>query len=207
MGTTGFREEALNTMKIVSNNIKNVRYLGFSEYHSNSSLQNSSYCYSFPKEKRFINYNTVTDKMYNLPQVISFRKTGMGIGLRKDRRPKIGACSPPPDTYSIPTCFDENISHKRGIAFGDKLDKPIDPDKKPPGPGAYCLSTKENKQLIPITIKSRQRFFHEDYLKTRIHCVSMQKYYPDEKVEQNQRFTKITFGMGYKIPSENICII
>lgn len=193
-------------MKIVSSNIKNVRYLGFSEYYSNNSLQNSSYCYSFPQTKRFITYDTVTDKIYDVPQVISYRKAGIGIGLRKDRRPKVGACSPPPDTYSIPTCFDDNLSHRRGNILGDKLEKKIDPDKIPPGPGAYSIRTQENKKLIPIKIRSRRGFFYEDELKKRIHCVSMQKYHPDDKLEQNQRFTNIAFGFGNKIQCENICI-
>lgn len=198
-------EKTFKSFDIITNNVNNPRYLGFSKYQSENSLQNSSYCWSFPKENRFSLTKTVTDKMYVLPQLTSTRKSGIGIGERKDLRPKLGAFSPPPNSYKIRSCFEYNIAHNKGVKLGVKSEDNKMTHKANPGPGEYSVSSKENRLLIPIKIKSRRGFFYDEDLRKTKHCVSMQKYNPNDVLERNLRYTKITFGIGGRSPNENIC--
>lgn len=188
----------------MSSHVNNPRYPGFSEYQSANSFQNSSYCTSFPKGPRFNSSRTVTDKMYSLPPLISKRMTGIGIGERKDLRPQAGQSSPPPDAYTIRSIFDYNVAHSKGAKLLERHDKSTI-NKSNPGPGTYSIRSKENKFSIPIKLKSRRGFFYDDDLKKSNHCVSMQKYNPNDIFEQNRRYTTITFGIGGRISNENAC--
>jgi hypothetical protein len=41
-------------------------------------------------------------------------------------------------------------------------------------------------------------FYDEDVIKSK-HCVSPQKYFPNMKLQENKRFSNITFGKGQKM--------
>jgi len=55
---------------------------------------------------------------------------------------------------------------------------------------------------MQTTLKSRQMFFyHEDVIKSK-HCISPQTYLPPTKIQENNRFTNITFGIGTRIAKD-----
>ena len=194
----------LRALQILSNNVNNVRYPGFSEFQSQNTMQNSSYCWSFPKTTRFNDGKKVLNPtMYTLPSILSKRTTSMGFGERKVF-PVNKYGNPSPDTYNLRTVFDMNLLHSKGAKL---LAKSQDFEAKKgrfkPGPGAYTV-TKENLiNNMPIKLKSRIGFFYDDDLKKKKHCVSMQRYHPDTTLEENLRFRNITFGIGGRTPNEN----
>ena len=69
----------LRALQILTNNLGNVRYPGFSEFQSPYTLQNSTYIYSFPKSLRFNDGKKLLNSaIYTLPSVSSKRATTMG---------------------------------------------------------------------------------------------------------------------------------
>lgn len=67
-----------------------------------------------------------------------------------------------------------------------------------PGPGTYTNKDKRWNKDIQTTIKSRNTFFYDNDLKKLKHCISPQKYLPKTKLQENKRFSGITFGKGFK---------
>ncbi len=52
-----------------------------------------------------------------------------------------------------------------------------------------------NKDM-PTSLKSRQMFFYDEDIQKAKHWISPQTYLPSTKIQQNNRYTKITFGLG-----------
>ena len=195
-------------MNIVAHNIGNCRYPGFSEFKSQNCLQNSSYCWSFPKSMRFNDGKvSLNPTMYNLPSIQIKRTTSLGIGERKTSKPRMNSCNPSPDAYNLRTDVDLNLLHHKGPTIAPRLeDLSNSQTKRFPGPGTYKVTRENLLTDIPIKLKSRLGFFYDDDLKKTKHCVSMQKYNPSTKLEQNLRYTSITFGVGGRTPNENLSV-
>ena len=195
----------LRALQILTNNLGNCRYPGFSEFQSPYTLQNSTYIYSIPKSLRFNDGKKLLNSaIYTLPSVSSKRATTMGLGVRKVFTvSKYG--SPAPDAYNLRTVFDSNLMQGKGLKFPLKY-KDLDAKnaRYKPGPGAYQLKGEISKGSdIPIKIKFRNGFYYDDVLKKKKHCVSMQKYHPNTKVEEDLRFKTISFGVGERTPNDN----
>jgi hypothetical protein len=105
-------------------NFNNRRLMGMSEYQSTNSLRNSSHIWSFTKSDRFsggVYKRAATDTIYKLPDTKSDRWTSQGYGERKDLRPTPGANSPPSNKYNIRSCFEDNLTKKKGPLILDKI--------------------------------------------------------------------------------------
>lgn len=189
-------KNGLETTQILKKRVNNPRYLGFSQYFSSSTLQNSSTMNAFPKNKRFMTENlTSVDRFYNLPELKSTRKAGIGIGNRPFFNSFINKGCPPPDRYKIKSSFETNILHHKGIKILEKLDYKATTTRTP-GVGTYNINKKALYIDIPVTIKSRKLMFYDEDLKKKQHCVSMQRYHPKTECEENKRFSNISFGIG-----------
>ena len=199
------KKNGIKSLNVLMNNIGNCRYPGFSEFQSENSLQNSSYCWSFTKEERFKTNNSLTQSMYNSPGIRTTRTTTFGIGERKTFPYKKREYLPSPDTYSLTSIFDMNIKKKKGASILPKSND-TSYSTKTPGVGTYTVRPFKIKVDMPIKLKSRIKFFYDDEYQKRKHCVSMQRYHPSTKLEENLRFREITFGKGNKIPSENTSV-
>ena len=69
-----------------------------------------------------------------------------------------------------------------------------------PGPGAYVNNDNKNwNKDLQTTLKSRTSIFYDDDIMKSKHCISPQTYLPPTKIQQNARFTGITFGKGPKV--------
>jgi hypothetical protein len=129
--STSYPIKPLQKMKSTSmfsstcmSNVNNPRLLGISQFQSSNSLQNSTSSWTFTKANRFSHGNykrNLTDSIYSLPEFKNRRYTTQGLGGRKDLRPRVGSCSPPPDTYNIKTCFDVNIQKRKGMSLLQKV--------------------------------------------------------------------------------------
>lgn len=195
---------------MLSRNLTNARYLGFSEFYSSNVLRNSHYAWSIPKSKRLDGkiYFKLNDNIYNIPANKSTRYTIQGYGERKDLRPVVCKDTPSPSAYHIKSVFDINKSKNKGPTMGIKLDNTllIKHKKHEPGPGEYPLSFKEKQHgNIPIILKSRQSFFYDEDLKQKKATVSMQRYRPLYNLVEKNRFKAITFGIGPRPPMHNTC--
>ena len=196
------KKNGLKSLNILNNNIGNVRYPGFSEFISENSLQNSSYCWSFTRDRRFKIKQPYTHSIYSIPSFRSTKYTTFGIGLRKTLKEfNSRGDSPSPDTYHIKSIFDFNKERSKGFSIGVK--RKVNDSEKTPGVGTYNISTKQNTSKIPIKIKSRVCFFYDDDLRKTKHCVSMQRYSPKMDLVQGRRFHNISFGIGGRSPSDN----
>lgn len=198
----------LRALQILTNNIGNVRYPGFSEFQSPYTLQNSTYIYSFPKSLRFNDGKKLLNPaIYTLPSVASKRATTMGLSVRKVF-PVSKYGSPAPNAYNLRTVFDSNLMQGKGLKFTSECrDSDTKNGRYRPGPGAYHLKgDAAAASTIPIKIKFRNGFYYDDDLKKKKHCVSMQKYHPNTKVEEDLRFKTISFGIGKRTPSDNVAV-
>jgi hypothetical protein len=77
-----------------------------------------------------------------------------------------------------------------------------------PSPDKYNIRKEDSwKAKVPVTIKSRTKFFYDEDLKKFEHCISPQKYLPDTKIVENLRFRNlsISFGKGNRSPNANPC--
>ena len=129
------KKNGLKSLNILNNNIGNVRYPGFSEFTSENSLQNSSYCWSFTKDNRFKRKQPLNHSIYNIPSFRSTRYTTFGIGLRKTLKEfNSRGNSPSPDTYHIKSIFDFNKERSKGFSIG--LKRKVNDDEKTPGVGS-----------------------------------------------------------------------
>ncbi len=192
------KEYGLKSLHVLDRNISNVRYLGFSEFFSSNTLQNSSYCWTLGKDRRIKDkcYKKYNDNIYNIPEFKSKRCTNQGYGNRGNFLIPYGKGYPSPDRYNITSIFDINIRKRKGTSLGKRLTYARRDDKFRPGPGTYNNKNITTIGNIPIMLKSRQRFFYEDDLKKKKATVSMQRYSPNYKLVERSRFKAITFGIG-----------
>ena len=146
------------------------------------------------------------DSIYNLPENKNGRTTTQGIGERKDLRPAPGKGSPPPNTYRIKSCFEEQLADRKKVVMGEKVPLPEHPSAKYPGPGQYNVLGNSWKLDAPVSLKSRIMFFYDEDIAKQKHCISPQKYLPSTKIVENLRFTKIGFGLGGRVANDIACI-
>lgn len=124
---SNFRKQKTNkhtfSSTFLNKNVKNLRCLGMSDMQSSSTFQNSVYSWSFPKSHRFVDNFTraSNESLYNLPNKRNMRHTTQGFGERKDLRPKVGSCSPPPGTYRIKSLFEINLEKREGRSILEKV--------------------------------------------------------------------------------------
>jgi len=96
-----------------------------SNFHSTNSLQNSISSWTVPKSERFHVRKLSTDRIYNIPQLLSTRSTTQGFGTKYDLMPLHGKGSPSPSAYSIKSIFEKNKLLKRGIIVGIRTKCPV----------------------------------------------------------------------------------
>lgn len=147
-----------------------------------------------------------TDSIYNLPNFRFNRTTTMGFGNRKFLSSIKNSSYPSPSAYTIRSCFDYNVLHRKGFIISPKPCTTEPSSRRVPGVGTYNVSSYPNKKAIPIKIKSRLNFFYDDDLKKKKFTVSMQKYHPSLKLVLPCRYHNISFGLGTRTPNENISI-
>ena len=194
-----FRKNGLESLHILDKNISNTRYPGFSQFHSPNSLQNSSYCYTIPRDIRIKDkgFKKLNDNIYNIPDNKSNRYTILGFGQRINN---FGSKEnfPSPHNYIINSLFDYNLKHNKGSTI---LGKSLEPSSRrfQPGVGAYNLIKAAKFGIIPITIKSRQGFYYDDDLRKKKHTVSMQKYSPRYHLVEINRFKGAGIGIGERM--------
>ena len=184
---------------MLDNNISNPRYPGFSQFTSSNALQNSSYCWTIPKDVRVKvrEYKKLCDNIYNIPDNKSNRFTIQGFGKRGNFFEKRDNF-PSPNNYNICSLFDYNLTHHKGSTI---LGKSIESNRRKyvPGVGAYNLIKAAKFGIIPICIKSRQGFFYDDDLKKKKHIVSMQKYHPKYNLVEINRYKGAGIGIGERL--------
>ena len=189
----------LDSLRVLSKNINNRRYLGFSEFLSSNSLQNSSYIWSFPKTERskkkdFLKLN---DNIYTIPDFKTTRSTNLGYGTKSDFTSSSDQkYMPSPATYNIKSLFDINLIKRKGPIMTSKPKFSWRNDKYIPGPGTYNLSSRKKFGLIPVIIKSRHGFFYDDIIKQKKFIILKELHKPKYKLVQRNRFSAITFGIG-----------
>ena len=173
-----------------------------SSYKSSNALQNSICSFSFTRQEKFngIYKKSLTQNLYKVPDLKSTRYTSQGLGNRIDMQNAYGKGSPAPDTYKLKSCFDNSLDHKKGAIILEKFTPLATGNMKFPGPGSYTdkQSSKWNKD-IQTTLKSRQSIFYDDDVMKAKHCISPQTYLPPTKIQENKRFSNITFGKGIKL--------
>ena len=199
----------LKSLHIMDDNCKNPRYPGFSEFISESTLQNSSYCWTIGGSKRFHTSGTGSDgklmeggNIYNLPSMRMSRTTIMGLGPKSYFPIIPGKGDPAPNAYRADTFYESTKKRKGGLSILGRNYVNDNDAKLNPGPGTYYhdLDWKLSTSRIPISVKSRQRFFYDDDIKQKEATVSMQKYYPKMDLVQRNRFRGISFGFGDRQP-------
>jgi hypothetical protein len=199
----------LKSLHIMDDNCKNPRYPGFSEFISESTLQNSSYCWTIGGSKRFHTSGTGSDgklmeggNIYNLPSMRMSRTTIMGLGPKHFFPIIPGKGDPAPNAYRADTFYESTKKRKGGLSILGRNYVNDNDAKLNPGPGTYYpdLDWKLSTSRIPISVKSRQRFFYDDDIKQKEATVSMQKYYPKMDLVQRNRFRGISFGFGDRQP-------
>lgn len=52
---------------------------------------------------------------------------------------------------------------------------------------------------MQTTLKSRKLFFYDEDVNKSKHCISPQTYLPSTKLQENTRFSGISFGKGMKL--------
>ena len=196
-----FRSCGIKSLHILDKEIDNKRYPGFSEFFSSNVLQNSSYIWAFPKDKRFKlrDYKKLNDNIYNLPSVKNTRHAGIGIGARKSPIQILGKGNPSPAQYFIKSLFEENTKNAKGASLKGRFKYGKNDNEFYPGPGTYNTISKVGADafgVIPINLKSRHGFFYDEDIKHKEATVSMQRYKPNHTLTEMSRFNAITFGIG-----------
>lgn len=130
----------------------------------------------------------------------------MGFGNRKFLSNLSNSSYPSPTEYKIRSCFDYNVLHRKGPIISPKPSTAMPSSRGVPGVGTYNVSSCPNRNAIPIKIKSRLNFFYDDDIKKKKFTVSMQKYHPSLKLVFPCRYHNISFGLGTRVPNENISI-
>ena len=200
------KSNGLRSMRVLFHNLGNCRYLGLSEFHSIYSMQHSSYIWSFTKTGRFKDKNSLlNNNIYNIKPLASSKSSSFPRAKRVTLKQKVVEMTPSPQDYNCKGTIEDNLSKQKGILF--KKPNPILKKKgrnnSTPGPGDYNLSKDNLVFQNPITIKSRNCFYHEEDLRKKSHIVSMQRYTPNMNLIENGRFKKISFGYGNKVPIGN----
>ena len=193
-----YLEFGLKSLKFLAKNVNNPRYLGFSEFLSSNSLQNSSYIWSIPKAKRMRikDYIKLNDNIYNIPDSKMTRSTNLGYGRRKNFLYIFGVNTPSPAAYNLKSLFDINLIKKKGTTLTGKPKTFYRNNRYIPGPGTYNISSRNHFGLIPITLKSKHFHFYDDMIKQKRFITLKQLYYPKLDFVQRNRFRAITFGIG-----------
>ena len=196
----------LRSMRVLLHNLGNCRYLGLSEFHSEHSLQHSSYIWSFTRTARFkYKHSLINNNIYNIKPLLSNKSSSFPRAKRTTLKQRVMEMTPSPQEYKCKGTIEDNLSKQKGIIF--KQPNPILKKKgrnnRTPGPGDYNLSKDNLFFQNPITIKSRNCFYHEEDLRKKSHIVSMQRYTPSMKLIESGRFKKISFGYGNKVSIGN----
>ena len=202
------KDNGLRSMRVLLNNLGNVRYLGLSEFQSEHSFQNSSPIWSFTRNPRFKDKTSsvFNGNFYDLKPLQSNISTSFSKAKRVTLKHQLLERSPSPQEYTFKGLAEDNISKGKGISFNGKYamaknSQFISP--RSPGPGQYNLVKNNLSFQNPITIKSRNGFYYEDDLKKKNHIVSMQKYSPKMSLIESGRFKGITFGLGNRGSIDN----
>jgi hypothetical protein len=98
------------------------------------------------------------DKYYNLPSTKSMRTTGFGFGTRGNFI--LRAPSPPPNTYKLPSDFDEERQKGKMFSFGVSRNAyakvysqaNLTADPTLPGPGAYSVRGVPGKNATKFSL-------------------------------------------------------
>lgn len=202
------KDNGLRSMRVLLNNLGNVRYLGLSEFHSEHSFQNSSPIWSFTKDPRFKNNSSAmfNGNYYDLKPLQSNISTSFSKAKRVTLKHNLLERSPSPQEYTFRGLAEDNIAKGKGTSFIGKfatIKTTQYTNIRSPGPGQYNLVKNNLSFQNPITIKSRNGFYYEDDLKKKNHIVSMQKYSPKMSLIESGRFKGITFGFGNKVSIDN----
>ncbi|CAK85480.1 unnamed protein product (macronuclear) [Paramecium tetraurelia] len=187
MNTAKFHNRSLSYSKLKSTNrIINGQ---FSEPNqlSSSILQQTHEQHSFPKAKRFPSVSREsTPKMLLLSDTKTKRSTSFGFGtklikpLDLERRDRL---NPAPGDYQVKV-----LQSTKSFSFGNKLAK-ID-RQEVPGPGQYQFK---------LLSKTPQFSIYGKIIEKQVlpkQQASFVTYNPKEALTLNQRFNKISFGIG-----------
>ena len=189
----------MESLRVLQKKVNNKRYLGYSNFQSSNSLQNSSYIWSFPKTERYKrkDYLKYNDNIYNIPDLKNTRSTNLGYGSRLNFTTRyILKNSPSPATYHLKSLFEINLMKKKGPIMTSKPSFSWRNNKYIPGPGAYNLASRKKFKLIPVTLKSRHSFFYDDIIKQKKFIILKELHKPKYKIVERNRFSAITFGIG-----------
>ena len=155
--------------------------------HSPTNRSQAKQLYSFAKSERFSSprargrYNFLLllrcDNFYDLPSTRPPRTTTFGIGTRA--RLTKSDCSPPPNTYTLPSDFDRSSQKGRVFSFGISRDAyarvyvkahPA-PDLGLPGPGTYSVREIPGKDALKYSLRPRTSaqgiFYQNNYGSSR----------------------------------------
>lgn len=133
----------------------------------------------------------------------STRATEQGRGPKAYVGLILGKGTPAGANYKITDIFDYNLSHKKGCTMAAKFSDSSRNVRYMPGVGSYDISNDGKFGNIPTIIKSRQRFFYEDDLKKKQHCVSMQRYKPVYTLVESNRYDGAGIGYGNRFEDFN----
>ena len=196
-----FKRYGIRSLQILSKEISNCRYPGFSEFFSSNALQNSHYIYSIPRDKRMKakDDRKLCDNIYNLPMLKSTRAASIGFGGRRYPFPMFGQGTPGANAYNIRAEIERNLEKLKGASLRQRFNYGKDEKSRQPGPGAYNLASEPSYKrfgTIPATMKFRHGFFYDDDIKQKKATVSMQKYTPNHTLTEQRRFNGVSFGIG-----------
>ncbi|CAD8053694.1 unnamed protein product [Paramecium sonneborni] len=187
MDSAKFQNRSLSQSKMKSTNrIINGQFSEPNQLSSSILLQTHEQ-HSFPKAKRFPSVSKEsTPKLLLLSDTKTKRTTSFGFGnklikpLDLERRDKL---NPAPGDYELKT-----FSSTKSFTFGNKLTK-IDRQQVPgPGQYQYKLQSKTPQFSIYGKILDKQILSQQS--------ASFVTYNPKEALTLNQRFNKISFGIG-----------
>jgi hypothetical protein len=119
--TMNLKNPKTQYVNTLSSNLASVRYLGISDFHSVNSLQNSSYVWSFGKSDRFVHKKPLIDSFYNVTGSFNNRSTTLGFGKKLQLKNLQGRNSPPPDTYTLNSQFENSKDSKKGKTIHEKF--------------------------------------------------------------------------------------
>ena len=166
-----------------------------SEYHSSSSLQNSSKTFSFPKSKRFdFNNSLYNHNVFNndIPSLKSQRATSFGYGNKMSFISKSTSEDVSVGKYDVLKQINAN-KQKKKFSFGKRF---VTPDQRRlvPGVGSYNVNNDRKFKMIQIQITPRRCLFYEEDIKKSIKGVSPVTYKPRYNYVKNNRYKDVSFG-------------
>ena len=175
----------------------NERKLGYSQFQSAFSLQNSSKAVSFTKSDRFklVYRKPESDSIFSFNSTLNKRFTTQGYSSKWDL---VNRKNVPGPKYNLSgsSFFNKN----KATSIGKKI--PTRYETFTPGVGEYDvlrnMEESKERERIKVAIKGRHGFFYDDDLKMKKFCVSPQNYLVNYKPVFNLRYTKVSFGKGEK---------